>query len=113
MRSMMDDFSNDYRYANEQTDSKAKVTGMCCGYHKFNKRMNDKASSVCSPAGAENLKVYIETISGDIMSLLCSNYSPESPECMSFSSHVSSIGFTSQEESSSFIPPLLVLVKNF
>ena len=112
-RVISEDFSNDFRYANGQSDIKEKMVSMCCAYHKFSKRLNDKSSSLCHPVEAENLRRFVETISGDIMSLLCSSYSPELPQCIAFASRVTHGNFSLQDQTSSFVPPLLVLVENF
>lgn len=111
LRMMMNDFANDYRDVNEM-ESKEKVTGLCCGYHRFIKRLNDQSSTVCSPTGVESLKNYIDNISGDIMGLFCSSYTANSPQCIALlTKNLNRV--SSSSGTSTFIPPLLIAVENF
>lgn len=111
LRKIMEDFANDYRDVNEM-DSREKVSGLCCGYHKFIKRLEDQSSKVCNPAGVDSLKTYIDNISGDIMNLFCANYSLDSPKCVELSAK-SVNRVPGPDQTATFIPPLLIAVENF
>lgn len=112
-RSIVDDMANDYRFVRREQDVKAKMALTCCAYHRFNARLTDKATSRCHRSGVEGIKTFLETISGDIMNLLCSSYTPEMPQCIEFASRVTSAKFTPSDHTSSFIPPLLILIDDF
>lgn len=117
LREMMDDFADDYRLVNLM-DIEDKITGICCGYHRFISRLVNQSISVCPSSGVQNLRKYVDNISGDIMSLLCSNFSPDSPQCVSIEDVKKKLASQPElqektHQSATFIPPLLVAVENF
>lgn len=118
LRMIMDDFANDYRAVNLM-EIEDKVTGLCCGYHRFMTRLVNQSSSVCTSSGVQNLRKYVDNISGDIMNLFCSNYSSDSPQCAAIAAVNKRVQDEQREQkakrekTATFIPPLLIAVENF
>lgn len=115
LKSIMRDYAEDYRMVNRM-DGKDKMTGLCCGYHRFISRIVDTSTTLCSPIGVTHLRKYIDNISGDIMNIFCSNYSAQSPQCIAAAAAATSNEKAIRRESdkmNTFITPMLVAVANF
>ena len=115
LRNIMRDYANDYRMVNTM-DGKDKITGLCCGYHRFISRIVDTSTALCSPIGVTHLRKYVDNISGDIMNIFCSSYSAQSPECITAAAATSKATHSGSNESdkmNTFITPMLVAVANF
>lgn len=117
LRQIMDDFANDYRAVNLM-DIGDKMTGLCCGYHRFMSRLVNQSSSVCTSSGVQNLRKYVDNISGDIMNLFCSSFSSDSPQCVAIEDVKKKLEndpdiVNNKHKTATFIPPLLVAVENF
>lgn len=115
IRVYMRQFADDYRSLKNESDAKRKVTGMCCSYIHFQEVSNDKASAHCKSSSASDFKAFFSTIAGDLMSLLCSNLSAQSTQCIEYNVRANRHNRTLPQHGASitFLPPLLSLLHDF
>ena len=101
------DYSNDIRRAINlnQTDL---LPGTCCSWFKFEKKLL-RISKACPEENSKYLMTFIRRFSSDLVDLLCSQIgSYESETCQNL---VIPNELKEMEKTSSFIPPLLVLLE--
>ena len=106
----MDEFADDYRLVNEM-ESKFKVTGLCCGYYKFHDKLINRSSSVCNKDAIQYMEDFLNRSAGEMLDLLCANIKPGSEKCTNLQ-YPDRSNLNGTTKSYTFIPPLMVVLKN-